>query len=70
MKCTSKQCGGRLKVTHTYGTDLGFTQRRVCDRCGRVVTVKATIVADDPVHGEGAATLAQRIKEAGERPRP
>lgn len=61
MKCP-KCSEGRLRVTHTHGTDHGFTQRCVCEKCLSVCITKATIVQVDPKHGQGAAALAESMR--------
>jgi transcription initiation factor TFIIIB Brf1 subunit/transcription initiation factor TFIIB len=62
MKCP-KCSVGKVKVTHTYGTDFGFTQRCVCEGCGAVLVTKATIIKIDPTYGEGASAIARKMRE-------
>lgn len=63
MKCP-KQCGARLKVTHTYRAgDAGTTRRLSCPRCGAVVTAVTIAVAVDPKYGQGASSLAQKMNQ-------
>lgn len=53
-----------MRVTHTYGTGTGSTQRSVCEKCGAVYTLKTTIVAINPKQGEGAAAVARQMIRA------
>ena len=63
MNCT--KCGGKLKITNTYGAgETGRTMRAECEDCGTVHTMQKIIVAVDPGYGEGAAALAKQMKKA------
>lgn len=54
-----------LVVTHSYSAgQAGQTQRQECLICGCVVTSRTLIEAVDPGYGEGAYSLAERLKKA------
>ena len=66
MKCP--KCGAPLRVTHSYAVPEGQTQRMVCDACKTICTTQKMIVAVDPRYGQGAASLAERLRRKNRRP--
>ena len=61
MKCPSCK-RGTLKVTHSYATSGGQTQRRECENCLTVATSTVLLVNIDPSRGQGAKALATRLQ--------
>ena len=61
MNCPSCK-HGVLKVTHSYATSGGQTQRRECENCLTVATSTVMLVNVDPVRGQGAKALAKRLQ--------
>lgn len=62
MKC--EKCSGELLVDHTY--DAGAkakTARLTCMMCGAVHVTITKIVSVDPVWGQGASAIAERMKK-------
>lgn len=70
MICPS--CGKQMAVTHVYSHSDCSTHRLACTdiRCGRVVTAAMILVNTDPLHGGGAAKLAQMLKQADTKKSP
>lgn len=66
MKCP-KCKSSKIYVENTYSAgDAGYTQRRVCNNCGAVLTFVSAMVNVDPAKGEGAFSLAKKMKKASE----
>lgn len=63
MKCPQPKCEGNLTVTNTYMIGVNRTQRASCPECKTVVTLHTEVTAINPIRGEGAAALAQRIRK-------
>lgn len=61
MKCKKKDCGGKLRITHTYATDDGKYQRAACPECRMVYTL-TTVMQEAPARGEGARAKARSAK--------
>lgn len=60
-------CSGRLRVSHTYATDGGKVQDRVCDRadggCGTRFTATVSVVlVENTGRGMGAYAVAKRLQ--------
>jgi len=52
-----------MHPTHVYQAGPGnTTARMVCNSCGCVATRQSVIVAVDPRPGQGARSLAERLK--------
>ncbi len=63
MRCP--KCQSDMRVTHSYDAGPGGqTQRLECLQCPCVATARTLIVAVQPLYGEGAASLAKRMKAA------
>jgi hypothetical protein len=58
-KCASRN----IKVTHSYSTEGGTVQRRLCQDCLSVLTTQVVLLNIDPPRGEGASSLAKRLKD-------
>lgn len=63
MRCP--KCEKRMKLSKTYTTPQGQTKGYECRdlRCGTAVTALVLVVVVDPGYGDGAYSLAQRMKE-------
>ena len=62
--CSEANCGGKLRVTHTYPPYKGQKfQRAVCERCNGIFCVasQATLVR---ARGEGAKAHAARVRRS------
>lgn len=71
MKCP--KCGKKLAATHLSSAGkIGETHRVQCvnPKCALVVTTVTFMAAIDPPYGQGAASLAGKIKQSGKIPRP
>jgi uncharacterized Zn finger protein len=66
MEC--ERCEGKLKVTHSYRTPEGRTQRLECPECLLVHTAAVVLVNVDPKRGEGALALSKKLAAGGEIP--
>ena len=71
MRCP--ECNSnKIYVENSYSAGkIGSTQRRVCTNCGAVLVCMTTLVSVNPPRGEGAYSLAKRMRtkkpaEAGE----
>lgn len=66
MKCP--KCDTKMDVINTYAVPGGNTQKWQCV-CRTVVVVAnvAVILAVDPEHGQGAASMAKRLEGKIER---
>ncbi len=62
MKC---HCGGALRVTNTYATSGGKTQRLECNKCHTVRNAVTLVLPGESRHGQGAYVLAQKAKNGG-----
>ena len=65
-------CSVRLRVTHTYITDGGKTQDRLCDRaeggCGTRFTATISVVMiENTGRGKGAYALANKLKKQAKK---
>lgn len=61
-KCNSQN----TTVTNSYKTDGGTVQRRICNDCMCVFTTQVLILNVDPPRGEGAYSLAKKVKRGSE----
>lgn len=59
MICSKKDCGGELRVTHTYTVIAAKFQRAACERCGLVHRLTTTAQPAE-ARGEGAKAHANR----------
>jgi hypothetical protein len=67
MICTWGDCGGKMKVTHTYGAGTSAkTQRLRCLKCKRVTTA-VTMYSKADGYGKGAAAQAKKLKDCCEK---
>ena len=62
MNCAVPNCGGTLRISHTYTVGIRKFQRATCSECGSVyrVDIEATLVT---ARGEGAKAYAARANE-------
>ncbi len=55
-------CGDKLRVTNSYSTRAGKTQRLECESCLTVATSVIVLANINPLRGQGARALARRLK--------
>lgn len=60
MRCP--RCKGKMKVTHSYTTDAGRSQRLEC-KCGLTATAVSVIVAIDPETGQGVGAYVKKLQK-------
>ncbi len=56
------ECGGRLKVTHSFDAGRAKTATAQCLRCPKKYTLVTVIASEVHEHGNGATALARRLK--------
>lgn len=62
MQCP--KCGHRLRVVNSYRAgNHGQTQRLCCDKCHIDATVVVLLVTVEPVRGQGAASIANKMRK-------
>ena len=63
MRC--QKCGHpKLKITHVYrGGESVKIQRAACPKCFTVHTLQTVVTDVDPTRGQGAATVARKMRE-------
>lgn len=62
MNCP--KCSKPMKVTHSYTAGAtARTQRLECVHCGTVAVAQAMIVLLNPGYGQGAESLAKRLRK-------
>ena len=61
MNCAIPDCGGTLRIKHTYTVASEKFQRAVCETCGTVhaLATQATVVRE---RGDGAKAQASRAQ--------
>jgi hypothetical protein len=57
------KCKANMKVTHSYSSHNGRSQRLACG-CGVTATAVTVFVAIDPVAGQGVSAYRKRLDQA------